>query len=208
MNGGAFFELPGLTSGTVYVMASKNGYYSDVVSTTIPGPQVYPTESLWAKPQLVKIGELSGVVENLTPNVEWTGTEIQIENVENTEIKAKFTLTCSTPKAGIKDLVIVFQRGTGWMANSPYNVSIEASGSGVTVSEEGDLATDFVETIKVSGILTGTAKVEITMTLYLETPVPGTSLMLASIDDLGGLQKKGYAGESGISLVQIPVNVV
>jgi hypothetical protein len=197
-NGSYFFRLPGLTTGTVYVLGKMDDYYSDVASTTIPGAQIYPTESLWAKLSLAKVGSLSLSVENATPNISLSGSNINVDNDSTTE--QKFTINVSTPTAStaLKDLKIDMMRLPDWAGNvAAWSVSVSDAG-GLSTSVSGDLGTSTTQSITGSGLLkqgkTLKISVSITLTRALAT---GTKLAYLSIDDLLG--GKGYAGENGIS---------
>ena len=201
-NGGAFFELPGLTSGTVYLMVSCDNYYSDVKSTTIPGPQVYPTEALWAKFELAKIGQLSVVPENLTPNIVIDEAGVHLDNTSTDEQSFKLTLRNPVAGTAVRNLVLFMSRGSNWSANSP-TVSVDVSApSGITVSVEGDLNTGYTQTVKLSGDLTRTKTITITFSITLATPTSSAASMIdIRLDDLGQIEGKGYAGEAGIGTI-------
>jgi len=201
-NGSYFFRLPGLTTGTVYVLGKMDGYYSDVASTTIPGAQVYPSESLWAKLSLVKIGSFSGSIENQTPNIYLDGSTIVVDSSSTDE--QRFTIIVRTPTANtaLKDLKIDMMRLPGWTDSvESWSVSISDAG-GLSTSVSGDLSTSATQSITGSGLLKygKTLKISISITLK-EGVESGTQLAYLSIDDLLG--GKGYAGETGASPVSM-----
>jgi len=199
-SGAKFFRLPGLTTGTVYVLGRMDGYYSDVVSTTIPGAQVYPSEALWAKLNLARIGSLSGSIENRTPNIALVGDRIVIDHTSTEE--QEFVAVIRTTDAGtaLKDLKIDMMRLPGWSASvASWEVAISDAG-GLTTSVSGDLKTSATQTVTGSGLLKYGKALKLTFKVTLKENVPAdTQLAYLSIDDLLG--DKGYAGETGVEPV-------
>ena len=197
-SGAYFFRLPGLTTGTVYVLGKKDGYYSDVVSTTIPGAQVYPSESLWAKLSLAKVGFWSLSIENRTPNIELGEGDVIFIDPSSTD-EQEFILIIRTPGEGtaLKDLKIDMMRLPGWSGNvANWEVTVSDAG-GLTTSVSGDLDTSVTQSITGSGLLKYGKTLKLTFKITLNEGVSdGTQLAYLSIDDLLG--GKGYAGEEGV----------
>jgi len=201
--GACFFRIPGLTSGTVYVIAESSGYYSAVAQTVIPGAQMYPSEPLWAKIALAKVGTLSLTFENLTPGITYSSGTITLDNTRTSQ-EFRLTITTSQPATALKDLAVVLIRASTWANNNPtVSVTVEDSG-GLSVSQSGNINTSVSQSINGVGDLTAEKVLKLRFRIVL-TPSPGTNLMTISIDDLlGGV---GYAGETGISPTWINVAV-
>jgi hypothetical protein len=201
--GACFFRIPGLTSGTVYVIAENSGYYSAVAQTVIPGAQVYPSEALWAKIALAKVGTLSLTFENLTPGITYSSGTITLDNTRTLQ-EFRLTITTSAPMTAIKDPAVLLIRASTWANNNPtVSVTVEDSG-GLSVSQSGNINTSVSQNINGAGDLTADKVLKLRFRIVL-TPSAGTNLMSISLDDLlGGV---GYAGETGISPTWINVAV-
>jgi hypothetical protein len=203
--GACFFRIPGMTSGTVYVIATNPNYYSAVAQTVIPGAQVYPSEALWAKIALAKVGTLSLTFENLTPDITYdseTGT-ITLDSSRTLQ-EFRLTITTSAPMTAIKDPAVMLVRASTWASNNPtVSVTVEDSG-GLSVSQAGNINTSVSQNINGAGDLTADKVLKLRFRIVL-TPSAGSNLMSISLDDLlGGV---GYAGETGISPTWINVAV-
>ena len=196
-NGTCFFRLPGLTTGTVYVMGEMEGYYSDVTSTTIPGAQVYPQESLWAKLSLAEIGTLDGSMENRTPNIALVEDTIFVDFSSTDEQEFVLTIRTTVPNTALKDLKIDMMRLPGWSGNVvSWDVSVSDAG-GLSTSVSGDLDTSVTQSITGTGLLKYGKTLKLTVKITLDEGVEdGTQLAYLSVDDLLG--GKGYAGEEGV----------
>jgi len=208
-NGTVLLQVSGLTSGQVYVMAQKSGYYSDVTSTVIPGAQVYPPESLWAKIKLARIGSLQIDVENRAGNTYNAVTKQITENLTTAKTQ-EFIIEFSVPEVYtcVRNLQVVFIRGSDWatLQASPIVVSVVESG-GLSVNTTGDISLnrDVSAYMTFSGDLTSEKTIKIKIRTSTATADTGELLRIVVNDLNGGV---GYAGETGIPAVQMKVLTV
>ncbi len=196
-DGSCFFRLPGLTSGTVYVLGTKDGYYSEVATTTIPGPQVYPSEGLWAKLQMTQIGSISVLFENYTPNVTFDDSSGTVTLDNNSTLAQRFSLTFYTPttNTGIKDVKCLMARLPDWSLVAGWSAAVSDAG-GLTTTMTGDLSTSVSQELTGSGVLDYGKRLKLDFTVQLgSATTTGKYLAYVTIDDLLG--GKGPAGESG-----------
>jgi len=207
-DGSALLKLEGVTSGTVWVVAQKSGYYSAVGSTSVPGAQIYPVEALWVKPELAKIGTLSLNVTNLSSGATWdSATKTITENL--TTSKAHYftiELTVTAAYEALRDMQISPIRGSDWenLGAAPLVVTV-IDDADTTIETIGDitLSKDISAKLNARGDLTYAVILKIQIKTNVAYAFSGKELLRITINDLLG--SVGYAGEAGISATEIRV---
>ncbi|GAI34080.1 unnamed protein product, partial [marine sediment metagenome] len=142
-DGSAILGLEGVTSGTVWVVAHKSGYYADVESTAVPGAQVYPTSNLWARPELAKIGTLSLSVSDNTAVWDSTTNTITENLTASTAHYFTIELTVTAAYEALRDVQLAVIRGSDWE-------NLGVSPLVVTVSDDADTSIETVGDITLS----------------------------------------------------------
>ncbi len=208
-DGSALISVDGITSGTVWVVASKSGYYADVESTSIPGAQVYPTSNLWAEPELAKVGTLSLTVTDNT--AVWDSTTNTITENLTTSLAHYWTLnlTVTTSYEALRDMQLAFIRGSDWenLGVSPIVVSV-VDDADTSIATVGDitLSVDISAELNAIGDLDYSVTLKIKVKTNATYAFTGKEVLRIVINDIeGGV---GYAGVTGISAVEIKVQTV
>jgi len=210
-DGSALLELEGVTSGTVYVIAQKSGYYAAVDQTTVPGAQVYPAEALWAMPELAKIGTLDLKVTDLSSGATWdAATKTITENL--TVSKAHYftlQLTVTAAYEALRDMQLGFIRGSDWenLGAAPLVVTV-IDDADTTIETVGDitLSKDISAKLNAVGDLTYAVILKVQVKTNTTYAFSGKELLRIGLNDLLGAV--GFAGEAGISAVEIRVKTV
>lgn len=208
-DGSALISVDGVTSGTVWVVASKSGYYADVESTSIPGAQVYPTSNLWARPELAKIGTLSLDISDNT--AEWDSTTNTITENLTTSTAHYFTLELTVTAAyeALRDMQLAFIRGSDWenLGVSPLVVTV-ADDADTNIGTVGDitLSVDISAELNAIGDLDYAVTLKIKVKTNTTYAFTGKEVLRITINDLEG--GTGYAGVTGISATEIKVVTV
>lgn len=205
-DGSALLKLDGVTSGAIWVVAHKSGYYTDVEQTSIPGAQVYPSEALWATPELAKIGTLSlDISDN---SAEWdSSTNTITENLTTTNAHY-FTieLTVSAAYEALRDMQVAFIRGSDWdnLGASPLVVTV-VDDAGTAIGTVGDitLSADISADLNAVGDLDYSVVLKIKVRTNTAHDSGDKELLRIMINDLGA--GVGYAGDVGIDPTEIRV---
>jgi len=210
-DGTVFLKLPGITSGTVYLVASKSGYYSAVGETVIPGAEVYPDPALWERIQLAKIGELSLSVTDLSTGASWdAATKTITENLTTSKVHwFTIELTVKAAYEALRDMQLLFIQGGDWenLGATPMVVTT-VDAAGTRIEEVGDLtlATQISAKLNAHGDLTHARVLRIKIQTGTTYAFGNKELLRIVIDDLlGGV---GFVGETGIGSVEIKVKTV
>jgi len=195
--GSVMITLPGVTSGTVWVTAYKTGYYSDFVTTQVPGAQVAPTPDLVAGVQLTAVGSLS-ITQYDNSNASLSGTTITVDN-DATSAYITLDIVCENVWKAVRDLRLLAIRGSYWTTNSvslaPVIIS-DADMTPVTIDDP-TLTNSTTGGYDLPGDLEFGKTLRIRFTISKSASATGQELFRISLNDLGGL--KGYVGETGIS---------
>lgn len=207
-DGSALLKLDGVTSGTIWVIAHKPLYYSDVEETSIPGAQVYPSEALWAMPELAKIGTLSLDVTDLSTGATWDSATNTITENLTTSTAHYFTieLTVTAAYEALRDMQVTSIRGSDWenLGASPLVVTV-ADDADTVINTVGDitLSADISADLNAVGDLDYSVVLKIKVKTNTAYAFDGKELLRITINDLGaGI---GYAGDIGISATEIRV---
>lgn len=195
--GSVLVEVPGVTSGTVYVTAYKSGYYSDYVTTTITGAQEMPSSNLIANVPLTKIGSLL-VTQYDNSNAYLSGTTVYVDN-DATSAYITLDITCENVWSAIRDLRMLAIRGSAWssLSVSMAPVIISDADLSATSIDDPTLTNSTTGGYDFPGDLQFGKTLRVRFTISKTASATGQELFRVSFNDLGGLE--GYVGETGIS---------
>lgn len=195
--GSVLVEVPGVTSGTVYVTGYKSGYYSDYVATTIPGAQVMPSASQTAALTVSKIGDLE-ISQYDNNNCFLSGAYIYVDN-DATSAYITLDINVENVYCAIKDIRILEVRGDDFSTTNDSIAPVIISNGGLAVSTFGDPTLTNATTggWDLLGELQFGNTLRVKWTIATTTTQENQTLARISTDDLGGLE--GYLGESGIT---------
>lgn len=208
-DGSALLSLEGVTSGTVWAIANKSGYYADVESTSVPGAQVYPDESLWAELTLAKVGTLSLSVSDNT--AVWDSATNTITENLTTSTAHYFTLELTVTAAyeALRDMQLAFIRGSDWenLGVSPLVVTV-ADDADTSIETVGDitLSEDISAELNAVGDLDYSVTLKIKVKTNTTYAFDSKEVLRITINDLEG--GTGYAGVTGITATEIKVATV
>jgi len=206
-NGSCLLEVPGVTSGQVYVAAQKSGYYPAFTTTVIPGAQII-SPSLSASIELAKIGSLK---ISLTDNSNASFDESTLTITENvsTSTSAYFTLNIYTENAytALRDLRIMLMRGDDWDTLDATIAPVVLDAAETSISTTGDvtLTSEVTGAYHCTGDVTYGEILQIKITTAVGSASAGTMFKIY-IDDLDG--SKDIFGGTGISENVITVKTV
>jgi len=195
--GSVLVEVPGVTSGTVYVTAWKSGYYSDFTTTTVPGAQEMPTSDLMANIELTRIGSISVTMYD-NSNAYLSGNTIRVDN-DATSAYITLDIVCDNVWMAIKDLKLLGIRGSAWSTRNVSLAPVIISDADLEADEVGDptLTNSTTGGWEFPGDLEFGKTLRIRFTISKDAGPTSEELFRVSLDDLLGL--KGYVGETGIS---------
>lgn len=202
-NGSYTAYVPHITSGTVYVTASKSGYYPSIESTTIPGASEFPPQSLYVTNKLAQI-ETSPTIEidDKSGTVSKSTTTIQVDNDAATQT---FDLRLIVPSAYkcLRDVQETFVRGDDWDNVDALSVMVKNKPSGLNKDSSGDitLANDYTAALTFEGDLKWSQVIELRIQVSHDVGPTGLSLAKIQLNDLFDADTvKGNSGWAGTTL--------
>jgi hypothetical protein len=208
-SGSTMIQVPGVTSGMVYVTGYIENYYAASVATTIPGAQVMPSPAQIASIRLPAIGTLSITVSENSSNITYDPSTGYITENTTMATSGYFTLTLATSGAftALRNLRLLEVRGDAFDTLGAAIAPVVVRDGGTSPSASGDPTLssaisggwDFV------GDLQYGQMIQIRYTVAVASAGQGTIARIHIDDLLGAL---GLAGEPGIEETVLYIRAV
>jgi len=191
-------QVDHVTSGTVYVVASKDGFYPSVESTTIPGAAEFPSPGLYVTNELaqieneptISVDDNSGYVSlNSSTNT------IKVDNEATTQA-FDFRLVVPSAYKALRDVQETLVRGSAWDNVDALSPMVKTKPADVSKETVGDLtlSTDYTASVKLDGDVAWSQVVELRIQISHDK-VNAKELMKIKVDDL--FSSKTVKGNSG-----------